>query len=265
MSSRRRVIGLVHDIVFVTVCLFLLSASDCGSPSNNTPEDYRGAFGLGYCAQDGLNAFPYDDGGDGGGTGYVKRKFSSSDKEVALKVGPQDQELTAVIVPQGLYDYWYYHCIRDGSDRVMCLSQLFAVMSLVNQSGGPIDTLGGTVAGYTWPGSALDVDWGSRSAFIPVVDIEGLFEGLTDIDCRRGISKSTIHELGHLLLNLTDCRDYPVRHDYGNCAMADVGLEQIGGQWVLRNHCADQWRVFSDNFCAACVSDIRAAKVGMEP
>ena len=237
----------MHGAVFVLVCCLLVMASSCPGPG----DDDKPVSPLAYCAQDGLSAFPL-------GTDYVKGKFSAADRKVGLTTGPLNLSLQTVHYPDMVRDYWYNNCLRDGSGNPLCQSQLFAIVSFVDQFDVVIDTL----AGLSWS-SGYDV--GSPSAFIAVVTLQSKFSMLSEDDCHKVIAKATIHELGHLFCNLTDCRDNPAAHVARECVMTDTGVEQVGSGWLPRNVCGTDVLVFNDDFCEWCRNGIKTFKIVPAP
>jgi hypothetical protein len=233
--------------MLVLVGCVLVMGPKCGSGDDET-EDAKADYTMAYCAQDGLTAFPF------GGTDWVKGKFADADKKVGLKAGPQNLTLEGVRYPDRIFNYWSENCVRDGNDNPVCPCQLFAIMSFVDAQNVPIDTLGGLF----W---STAFDYGSPSAFVAVVTLESRFSQLPEDTCRRGISSNTIHELGHLLCGLVDCRDNPGAHPGRDCVMADHVVIHDGSAVHLMNVCQTDVLPFRDDFCVWCRDNIKNAKI----
>lgn len=131
MNSWQRVKHLAHGVVFVSVCILMLASTGC-EDDDDVPNDDNAKYKLGYCAQNGVNAFAYDPGD--GAIRYVQGKFGAAGMGVELKLGSQTLQAEPVLsTPAGLAAYWNAYCHRDNYGTPVAQFQLFAVTSFLTE------------------------------------------------------------------------------------------------------------------------------------
>lgn len=258
MNIRQKVNDLVHGTVFASVCFLMATSFLCPEKPNNAPNDDNATYKLGYCAQIGMNAFAYAP--PEGEITYVKNKFSAAKKSVGIKFGSQTLPLTSVLkTPDGFYAYWYDNCLRNDRDEVICQFQFFAIESFIDANGVVLDTLAG-VTHYGAP-----IFFGNISVYVAVGTLRTKYAALSPENSNKGITKTTIHELGHLAVDLKDCWESPASHVARDCVMTDSRVMKIGNDYFLMNVCGIDVLGFRDDFCSYCRESIGFAKIVPAP
>jgi hypothetical protein len=254
MTIGQKVIGLGRCVVFVSVCLSMLTG--CTQSPVSQPADSKKPFVLEYVSQEtAYNAFPLD-------TSHANSSFLPAGMDLKIWMNPNHPGFYRIPLDldNGTNLMNYMIAVTQRPPELLYESHVIAIMWFMQWPDTFSNDLGR--AGFTTSFSVGN-DGLETVSFVCVGLLNAGLPGSPYL--AEAISSTTVHELGHNATSFStagstikDCTSDPPQEHSGNCVM--MGAAVVDGE--LRNVCGAFSYPHTNLFCSSCIELLKEVLSG---